>query len=160
MPMTLARLRQEPALRLRVLAGHDLLDRPVGWVHVSELDDPTPFLEGGELLLTTGLRVDADTDFRAFVARLVDREVAGLGFGIGLGHDVVPVGLVTAADEAGLPLLEVPKRTPFIAISKAVSAAVAADSYAEVTATNAAQRELTAAALTGSGTVDKGVKAR
>lgn len=147
--MTLARLRQEPALRLRVLAGHNLLDRPVDWVHVSELDDPTPFLEGGELLLTTGLRVDADTDFRAFVARLVDRGVAGLGFGTGLGHDTVPAGLVTAADEAGLPLLEVPRRTPFIAISKAVSAAVAADSYAEVTATNAAQRELTAAALAG-----------
>jgi purine catabolism regulator len=147
--MTLARLRQEAALRLRVLAGHDLLDRPVGWVHVSELDDPTPFLEGGELLLTTGLRVDAGTDFRAFVARLVDRGVAGLGFGTGLGHDAVPPALVTAADEAGLPLLEVPKRTPFIAISKAVSAAVAADSYAEVTATNAAQRELTAAALAG-----------
>lgn len=147
--MTLARLRQEPALRLRVLAGHNLLDRPVDWVHVSELDDPTPFLEGGELLLTTGLRVDADTDFRAFVARLVDRGVAGLGFGTGLGHDTVPAGLVAAADEAGLPLLEVPRRTPFIAISKAVSAAVAADSYAEVTATNAAQRELTAAALAG-----------
>lgn len=147
--MTLARLRQEPALRLRVLAGHDRLDRPVDWVHVSELDDPTPFLEGGELLLTTGLRVDADTDFRAFVALLVDRGVAGLGFGTGLGHDTVPPTLVTAADEAGLPLLEVPKRTPFIAISKAVSGAVAADSYAEVTATNAAQRELTAAALAG-----------
>ncbi len=147
--MTLGGLVRERALGLRVVAGHDLLDRPVGWVHVSELDDPTPFLEGGELLLTTGLRVDADTDFPTFVARLVTRGIAGLGFGTGLGHDTVPSPLVKAADEAGLPLLDVPRRTPFIAISKAVSAAVAADAYATVTATNAAQRELTTAALSG-----------
>jgi PucR family transcriptional regulator, purine catabolism regulatory protein len=149
MALTLRGLVADRKLGLRVLVGGNALDRTIGWVHVSELDDPTPFLEGGELLLTTGLRVGADTDFAAFVARLVDRGLAGLGLGTGLGHDTVPGRLILAAHQAGLPLLEVPKRTPFIAISKAVSAAIAADSYAEVTATNTAQRELTAAALHG-----------
>ncbi|NIH87040.1 PucR family transcriptional regulator [Amycolatopsis granulosa] len=146
MPVTLRRLLADPALGLRVLAGEPGLDRAVGWVHVSELDDPTPFLEGGELLLTTGLRLVSDA---AYVARLTERRLAGLGFGIGLSHAGVPRELVRAAAAAGMPLLEVPRRTPFIAISKAVSAALAADSYAEVTATNAAQQELTRAALRG-----------
>lgn len=116
-------------------------------MHVSELDDPTPFLSGGELLLTTGLFVRAGTDFGAYVSRLRAAGVLGLGFGIGLSFAEIPPGLVAAADGVGLPLLEVPRGTPFIALSRAVSRALAADEYAAVTRTFTAQQELTRAAL-------------
>ena len=44
---------------LRLLAGEDARSRrPVRWVHISELEDPTPWMSGGELLLTTGLQLD------------------------------------------------------------------------------------------------------
>lgn len=147
MPPTLATLLAERSLGLRVLSGASVLDRPVTWVHTSELSDPTPFLEGGELLLTVGLGLGEDADWRGFVGRLAACGIAGLGFGTGLAHDAVPPGLVREAERAGLPLLEVPHRTPFIAISKSASAALAAEAYSEVTRTNAAQRELTRAAL-------------
>ena len=52
-------VRRALSLKLGVLSGQDALDRPVRWVAVSELEDPTPFLEGGELVLTTGMRLDA-----------------------------------------------------------------------------------------------------
>ncbi|WP_405588594.1 PucR family transcriptional regulator [Streptomyces sp. NBC_01190] len=154
MPLTLASLVQHSALKLGVLAGEDRLDAVVRWVHTSELDDPAPYLEGGELLLTTGLKLDVeDAGFlRGYVRRLAAAGVVGLGFGVGVGHDEVPPALVKAAAEARLPLLEVPRATPFIAISKAVSAAVAADQYKAVTAGFEAQRELTRAALAPDGT--------
>src|SRR6266536_223897 len=44
-----------PGLGVVLAAGADGLQNRVRWVHVSELRDPTPWLEGGELLLTTGL---------------------------------------------------------------------------------------------------------
>lgn len=139
MPITLHELAL--TLRLPVLAGD--VSKPVGWVHGTELADPTPFLEGGELLLTTGLRpLSAD-----YVERLVRAGVVGLGFGVGLGHDVVPAELVEAADKVGLGLVEVPREVPFIAISKAVSKALAADEYAALTRTSDAQRALTRAAV-------------
>lgn len=138
-PITLQELAK--ALRLPVLAGD--VSRPVGWVHGTELADPTPFLEGGELLLTTGLGPLGDD----YVERLVHAGVVGLGFGTGLGHDVVPPALVAAAEAAGLGLVEVPREVPFIAISKAVSKAVAADEYAALTRTSEAQRALTRAAV-------------
>ncbi|MFE1786357.1 PucR family transcriptional regulator ligand-binding domain-containing protein, partial [Streptomyces sp. NPDC059506] len=148
MPPTLASLVRNPALKLTVLAGQDGLDVPVRWVHTSELDDPAPFLEGGELLLTTGLKLpDAASGQRAYVHRLADAGVVGLGFGIGLSHEEVPGPLADAAEERGLPLLRVPQPTPFIAISKAVSAALAAEQYRAVTMTSQAQQELTRAAL-------------
>jgi purine catabolism regulator len=139
MPITLHELAR--TLRLPVLAGD--VSKPVGWVHGTELADPTPFLEGGELLLTTGLRpLGGD-----YVDRLVLAGVVGLGFGIGLGHDVVPAELVAAAERTGLGLVEVPREVPFIAISKAVSKALAADEYAALTRTSDAQRALTRAAV-------------
>ncbi|MFD0659156.1 PucR family transcriptional regulator ligand-binding domain-containing protein [Thermocatellispora tengchongensis] len=113
MAPTLRRVVAIAALHLRVLAGAERMDRPVRWVAVSELEDPTPFLEGGELVLTTGMRLrDDEAAAVPYVARLVGREVTGIGFGVGLGHEEVPATLVRAAADAGLPLVEVPRDTP------------------------------------------------
>jgi purine catabolism regulator len=149
MPPTLASLVHHSALKLTVRAGEDRLDVPVRWAHVSELADPVPYMEGGELLLITALKLDAENPeaMRRYVKRLVGAGVVGLGFAVGVNYEEIPAALVEAAQEAGLPLLEVPRRTPFLAISKAVSAAIAADQYRAVTAGFAAQRELTRHAL-------------
>ncbi|MBX7550541.1 PucR family transcriptional regulator [Streptomyces sp. NPDC004232] len=145
MPPTLASLVHHSALKLTVRAGEDHLDVPVRWAHVSELADPVPYMEGGELLLITALKLDAEDPqiMRRYVKRLVGAGVVGLGFAVGVNYEEIPEALVDAAREEGLPLLEVPRRTPFLAISKAVSAAIAADQYRAVTAGFAAQRELT-----------------
>ncbi|MEU9122134.1 PucR family transcriptional regulator [Streptomyces sp. NPDC048506] len=153
MPHTLASLVNHTALKLTVLAGEERLDVPVRWAHASELIDPVPYMEGGELLLITALKLDAeDTEAaRRYVRRVAEAGVVGLGFAVGVNYEDVPDALVAAAREQGLPLLAVPRRTPFIAISKAVSAAVAADQYRAVTAGFEAQRELTRAALSPEG---------
>ncbi|MFF3377889.1 PucR family transcriptional regulator [Streptomyces sp. NPDC002680] len=149
MPPTLASLLHHSALRLTVRAGGDRLDVPVRWVHASELADPVPYMEGGELLLITALKLDAEDPeaMRRYVKRLAGAGVVGLGFAVGVNYAEIPKALVEAAEHEGLPLLEVPRRTPFLAISKAVSAAIAADQYRAVTAGFAAQRELTRQAL-------------
>ncbi|MFJ2026362.1 PucR family transcriptional regulator [Streptomyces sp. NPDC087897] len=153
MPPTLASLVQHPALKLVVRAGADRLGTPVRWAHASELADPVPYMDGGELLLVTATNLDAEDPeaMRRYVRRLDAAGVAGVGFAVGVNYEDVPAALVEAAEEAGLPLLEVPRRTPFLAISKAVSAAIAADQYRAVTAGFEAQRELTKAALAGDG---------
>ncbi|HET9381414.1 MAG TPA: PucR family transcriptional regulator [Streptomyces sp.] len=150
MPPTLASLVHHSALKLTVRAGEDRLDVPVRWAHVSELADPVPYMEGGELLLITALTLDAEDPhtMRRYVKRLAGAGVVGLGFAVGVNYEEIPEALVEAARREGLPLLEVPRRTPFLAISKAVSAAIAADQYRAVTAGFAAQRELTRQALT------------
>ncbi|MFG2832069.1 PucR family transcriptional regulator [Streptomyces sp. NPDC048434] len=153
MPHTLASLVNHTALKLTVLAGEERLDVPVRWAHASELIDPVPYMEGGELLLITALKLDAEDAeaTRRYVRRVAEAGVVGLGFAVGVNYEGVPQALVEAAREQGLPLLGVPRRTPFIAISKAVSAAVAADQYRAVTAGFEAQRELTRAALSAEG---------
>jgi purine catabolism regulator len=145
-PVTVATLLGSASLELTLHTPGARVDRAVSWVHVSELADPTPFLEGGELLLTTGLALTPEGTGE-YVRRLAAAGVVGLGLGTGLSHAAVPAGLVAAADEHGLALLEVPRQTPFIALSRAVSSALAAEEYAAVTRTSTVQRELTRAAV-------------
>ncbi|GHJ36342.1 PucR family transcriptional regulator [Streptomyces sp. TS71-3] len=149
MPPTLASLVHHSALKLTVRAAGDRLDVPVRWVHASELSDPVPYMEGGELLLIAALNLDAEDHeaMRGYVHRLARAGVAGVGFAVGVHYEDIPQALVDAAAAEGLPLLEVPRRTPFLAISKAVSAAIAAEQYRAVTAGFAAQRELTKQAM-------------
>jgi len=146
MPPTLADLLANPALKLRLHTGADATARRINWAHATELLDPTAFLEGGELLLTTGLALTGPACAR-YAAKLAGTGVAALGFGVGLSHARVPPELVAATAELGLPLVEVPRPTPFIAITRAVSEALAAESYAGVLRTNSAQQELARAAV-------------
>ncbi len=143
-------LLAEEALDLRLLAGD--ADAAVRWVATSELEDPAPFLEGGEVLLTTGLRAGRGRrDWAAWTARLAAARVAAVGFGTGLSHAAVPGPLVAAAGEHGLALLEVPAPTPFIAVSSAVAELLRrADEAADEAALRAA-RELARDAGAGDG---------
>ncbi|TFV53102.1 PucR family transcriptional regulator, partial [Geodermatophilus sp. DF01-2] len=148
MPVTVATLLGTASLELTLHTPTADVDRPVSWVHVSELADPTPFLEGGEVLLTTGLTLaPEDPQLPDYVRRLAETGVVALGLGTGLSHPRMPDELVAAADAQGLAILEVPRQTPFIAISRAVSAALAAEEYAAVARTSAVQQELTRAAV-------------
>ena len=148
MPPRLRGITALADLGLAVRAAPGALDRPVRWVAVSELEDPTPFLEGGELVLTTGMRLPEEAaPCAAYVHRLVAAGVVGLGLGVGLSHASVPEALVAAAEQAGLALLEVPEGTPFIAVTKAVSRLLAAEEYDEAARGFAAQRDLIRAVL-------------
>ncbi|HUL84962.1 MAG TPA: PucR family transcriptional regulator ligand-binding domain-containing protein [Actinomycetota bacterium] len=141
-----------PGLALRLLAGEDAADRPVRWVHASELEDPTPWLRGGELILTTGMGVgDTPAAQRAYLRRLVDAGISGVGFGLGFGHDRVPRALVMEAAKHAVPLFEVPYPVPFIAITEAVFTKLLAEQYDVLQRAVEAQHVLTAAVLEGEG---------
>ncbi|MBA3261559.1 MAG: PucR family transcriptional regulator [Thermoleophilaceae bacterium] len=103
---------------LALAAGEDGADAPVRWVHISELPDPTPWLSGGELLLTTGIQLDSPERQREFVRLLSDRHLAGLGFATGFNHAALPEAIVEEAADTGFPVFEVPYELPFIAITE------------------------------------------
>jgi purine catabolism regulator len=129
-------------LDVTVRGGEGGLDQPVRWVHSSELIDPTPWLSGGEVLLTTGLQLtDADTQ-RAFIARLADHGLAGIGVGTGFAHDTVPRAMVEAADARGFALFEVSYEVPFIAITERAFGRLVNEQYELLRRSIAAQERL------------------
>ena len=129
-------------LEVEVLAGQDGVDAPVRWVHISELADPTPWLSGGELLLTTGLQLTDERTQRAYVERLVDHGVAGLGVGLGFAHATMPAAIIETAQERSFPLLEVPYELPFIALTEQAFSRLVNEQYALLRRSIAAQERL------------------
>ena len=96
----------------------------VTWVVATELLQPASYLEGGELVLTTGL-VMADAEagtWQEYVASLVEAGVAALGLGTGIAFDTVPEDLREACRVGRLNLLEVPLEVSFASISRDVGA--------------------------------------
>jgi purine catabolism regulator len=116
--LTVADILGIEELELALAGGAAGTDRSLRWVHSSELPDPTPWLRGGELLLTLGRPLARDP--AAFVELLAGRGLAGLGLGLGFGHDAVPEAAARAADRLAFPVFAIPYHVPFIAITEAV----------------------------------------
>jgi len=139
-------------LNLRLLAGRANIGRSIRWVHASELQDPTPWLRGGELILTTGMSLGSTpAEQRAYLKRLASADVAGLGFGLGFSHGRTPRPLISAAEIAGFPLFEVPYPVPFIAITEAIFTRIVAEQYDTLRRAVDAEHVLTRAVMEGAG---------
>jgi Purine catabolism regulatory protein-like family/PucR C-terminal helix-turn-helix domain len=152
---TVAELLRLPGLGLSLVAGAEGVDREITWAHTSELLDPTPWLSGGELLLTTGMSLKAGKAAqRAYIERLVACGVSGVGFGVGLGFERVPETVAAAAEEAGLCLLEVPLPVPFIAITKAVSSGLSEERLRDAQTSVEMHERLTSLVSEGAGPAD------
>ncbi|OPF72708.1 hypothetical protein VT50_0231035 [Streptomyces antioxidans] len=149
-PVPLSTLLSHPALGLRQVAGGREADTPVYFVHTSEMEDPVPYLLGGELLLSAGVHcpeaAGAGTYWDRYVARTVQAGAAALGFGIAPVHDTVPRALAEACDRHGLPLVEVPRQTTFTAVASAVWDVMAERRHHELRSLTEAQQSLATAA--------------
>lgn len=151
MAITLTALLATPGLGLARQGGAPLPESPLQWVAVTELEDPLPFLSGGEVVLTTGVRQKTGAAQRNFVTRVQEAGALALGFGVGLTHGRIPPAFLEQAEVEGLPIFSVPYETPFIAIGKIVADALAADTYAGLESLLSGHQVLAAALLGGGG---------
>lgn len=152
MPVTLDTLLARRELQLRLIWADDAArERPWAWVHSSDLADPTPFLSPGDALLTTGTQWASDDDIAPWVERLAAAGVPAVGFGTEVIRDGTPDALAEACAAHGVALLEVPYRTPFIAVARAVADLDAEERYARVRWTLETQRAIAVAALRPAG---------
>ncbi|MFE1252530.1 PucR family transcriptional regulator ligand-binding domain-containing protein [Streptomyces fungicidicus] len=148
-PVHLQALLAREDLGLRRIAGPDDPGTVIRWAHASEMADPYPYLLGGELLLSAGVHIPEGAGpgyFDAYVSRIVAAGGAALGFGVAPVHEAVPKALVEACEMHGLPLLEVPPRTTFSAVARAVWQLMAQARLAELRRVTEAQQSLAAAA--------------
>lgn len=128
MSMTVRRLIAVTDLELSLVAGRPGLDRVITWAHAIELTDPSPWLSGGELVMTTGLHLSESAgEQRDYVQRIVESGSTAIAFDTGVRFRRVPPAVCAAGDEFGIPVLAVSPKTPFIAISRAVIDEITAD---------------------------------
>lgn len=101
----------------------------IGWVHSTDMADPSAYLGGGELILTTGLWRRGAGDAERFVRSLRRAGAAALGYGVETPDADVPADVRDACRSAGLPLIRVPHELPFIEVARAFHAAANAERH-------------------------------
>ncbi|WP_069172295.1 PucR family transcriptional regulator [Streptomyces griseus] len=153
--ITVRRALELPGLRgglPEVLAGADRLDRTVRWVHAGEAPNIPALLKGGELLLTTGLTLGArPAEQRAFVRRLAERGIAALVVELGPRFRRLPAAIVDAARTAGLPLVQLHREVPFVAVTEEIHTEIVNGHYALLQRAEEVHRRCTRAVLDGGG---------
>lgn len=118
--LTVAELVSMPHLGLELAAGAAGLGRRVQWTHTSELEDPGPWLEGGELLIVNGFGIPEDGPGQTeYVRRLAQHRLAGIAVSV-RAPDLTPE-MLAVADELGFPVLRIPRQVPFIELSYLVA---------------------------------------
>ncbi len=112
--LTVAELAQARDLHLEVVAGHAGLSRAIEAVYIGDLDDPTPWMVQGSVVLTTGPRLEGNPESGAELVRLLKRSgMVGVGVAITPNVSAIPDVMLAAGDDEGLPVLRVPPETPF-----------------------------------------------
>lgn len=131
-----------------VVAGHAGLQARVRWVHVSEVPDIAHLLNGGELILTTGIALpEAPGGLERYVRDLAAAGAVGVVVELVRRFSDLPVEMVRAADGAGLPLVVLHREVRFVAITEAVHSRIVNARVSDLAAEERIHRELQALAL-------------
>jgi PucR family transcriptional regulator, purine catabolism regulatory protein len=152
-PLTVADVLALPVMAVgvpQVVAGEAALDRPVRWVHITELTDPASFLKGGELVLTTGLPLPTQPSLvRRYVDELADTGAAGLVIELVRRFHRPPDSLVQACRRRGLPLVTLSKDVNFVDVTQVVHALILGNQAAVLRRTQQIHEAFTALTLRG-----------
>ena len=160
MPIVLSDVLEHPSLRdadpiIRAAAAAAARAQ-LRWVHSSEVLDIAPLLDGGELLLTGGEALALATDERriTYVRELAERGVAALAVETGVALPSLPSSMVSAAEAAGLPLIELRKVVPFVGVMQAINSALVSESVSQLRQADEASHAM-AVELAHSGSLDR-----
>lgn len=103
----------------KVVAGENGLDRTIKWIHILEVDDVKHFIQGKELILTTGVVLkNNEQGFLHFVKQLSDLHVAGLCIELGMYIHTIPKSVIQLANELNFPLIVFEKVVSFREITQ------------------------------------------
>jgi PucR family transcriptional regulator, purine catabolism regulatory protein len=135
---------------VRVVAGAEALDRPVRWVHIAEIADIAKLINGGELLLTTGMGIErAASAQRRYLAEIAEAGAAGLVVELGRAFGEIPQAMVQAAAQRGFPLIALERETRYIEVTEAVHRAIISDQYELLRQAETISRDFTDLILSG-----------
>jgi len=147
--MDISTALQSTVLRdAKVVAGHAGLGNEIRWVHMVDHPEIAAWVKPGYLLLSTGFNwPHEDGEGKRLIRALKARELAGVVLAVPHFLDHFPQSSLNAANEVGLPLLELPWDIPFSSITEEIHANIIRHQSEIIERSEAIHRLLTNAAV-------------
>jgi hypothetical protein len=112
-----------PSLRtLKLVAGENGLNRVLRWGHVLDMPDVLEWVQGGELLIMTGVAITHDNEaLNKIVEELASRGLAGLIINIGPYISDVPLKVIEVANSLDFPVFTLPWKVQLVEVIQDIS---------------------------------------
>jgi len=107
--------------KLKIVAGKDGLYHQVRWVHFIDLPDVLPWVQGGELLIITGIALNGDMRaLTTLVQGLIHKNIAGIIINVGPYIKEIPEEVIQIADAANFPVFELPWEVKIVEVTQEI----------------------------------------
>ena len=110
---------------IKLIAGASGIQNRISNVNMLDNPDTFDWLISGDLLLTTGYIFKNDVAYQKhLIQELYERNCAGLGMKVQRYFEKVPEMMISAANELGFPIIEIPYRYSLSDISNVVTSSI------------------------------------
>lgn len=145
-------LTRESFSHARLIAGKGGLDRHVKWSHVLEVKELDTLINGGELILTTGVGLQSDLQTQLkYVRRLIDKEVAGICIETGPYFKEIPQEIIELANRCSFPVIIFEKTVRFVDITQDLHTFIINQHHQMLSQLDALSRRFNSISLTHNG---------
>ncbi len=114
--LSISEILKTPAFQYAtVIAGQKGLDKKVDWAHILEMVDCSDYVNGHELILTTGLGWEKEEDINTFVQNLIAKNVTAMCLQLGQKFNRyrtvadIPDKVIEEANRFNFPLIVFPE---------------------------------------------------
>lgn len=133
---------------VQVVAGREGLDRQVRWCHIIDNPEIVQWIQGGELLLTTGYAwPETEHISRRTIRELNGKRLAAILFDPGPFLGQIPFNVVDEGDRLQLPILAAPRTLRFSDATEAIGRELMRRQYEMIERADQYHRQITAAAV-------------
>ncbi|RUS49055.1 PucR family transcriptional regulator [Cohnella sp. AR92] len=118
--LTVREALQRPLFRdAQIVAGANGLSRQIRWVHILETPNFETLIHGDEMILTTGMAFQLDSQSSvSFLNNLIEQKATCLCIELGQYVHSIPDGLVELAERHAFPLVLFPHTVRFVDITQ------------------------------------------
>jgi purine catabolism regulator len=133
---------------VKIVAGREGLGRRIRWCHIIDNPEIVRWIQGGELLLTTGYGwPETEQTSRRTIRALNGKGLAAILFDPGPFLGEIPANVVDEAGRLELPVLVAPRKLRFADVTEAVGRELSRRQYAIIERADRYHRQITAAAV-------------
>lgn len=111
-----------------VIAGKLGLFRSVSWIHIFEMTDIESFVNGNEMILSTGVHFAQNIEsFLSYLQKLINLQVSCLCLELGQSVKSIPLEVIELANRNDFPIILFKKTVRFVDITQAIHALIIND---------------------------------